>query len=66
MTAEDIKNAIASGDPLNINTRHIPPKEVAGGDPEIVSGDLANELSLGFETTSMTDNDYITLPEARL
>ena len=38
VTVEDINNSIASGDPLNINTRQIYLEEVTGGDPEIVSG----------------------------
>ena len=44
VTAEYINNAIASGEPLNINTRQITPEEVAGSDPAIVSGELANDL----------------------
>ena len=53
VTAEDINNSIASGEPLNINTRKIYIGEVAGGDPAIVSGELVNDLSLGFETTPL-------------
>ena len=66
VTAEDINNSIASGEPLNINTRQIYIGEVAGGDPEIVSGELLNDLSLGFETSSLTDSEYAVLSEARL
>ena len=43
LTMEDIKDSIASGDLLNINTRQIYIGEVAGGDPEIVSGELVND-----------------------
>ena len=50
---EDINDSIASGDPLNINTRQIYIGELAGGDPTIVSGELVNDLSLGFETTPL-------------
>ena len=56
VTVEDINNSIASGDPLNINTRQIYLEEVYGGDPEIVSGELVNDLSLGFEITPLTDS----------
>ena len=56
VTAEDINNSIASGEPLNINTRKIYIGEVAGGDPAIVSGELLNDLSLGFKTTPLKDS----------
>ena len=56
VTVEYINNSIASGDPLNINTRKIYLEEVAVGYPEIVSGELVNNLSLGLETTPLTDS----------
>ena len=66
VTTEDVSNALASDEPLNINTRQIPPEELAGGDPAVVSGEMANDLSLGFETSSLTDSEYAVLSEARL
>ena len=56
VTVEDINNSIASGDPLNINTRQIYLEEVAAVYPEIFPGGLVNKLSLGFETTPLTDS----------
>jgi len=66
VTTEDVSDALASDEPLNINTRQIPPEELAGGDPAVVSGEMANDLSLGFETSSLTDSEYAVLSEARL
>ena len=56
VTVEDINNSIDSSEPLKINTRHVYLEEVYGGDTEIVSGELVNDLSLGFETTPLTDS----------
>ena len=53
MTAEEINNSITSGDPLNINIRKIPPEKVADGDPAIVSLELLDDLSLGFDTNPL-------------